>query len=58
MRFADAPSLGVAYLGAMSGGAFLESQQDVARCLSAFTLLRASALSGADSARLLRSLST
>jgi transcriptional regulator with XRE-family HTH domain len=56
LRFPDAPSLGVVYLEALSGGVYLESQADVARYIRAFALLRASALSAADSLRLLRSL--
>jgi hypothetical protein len=56
LRFPDAPSLGVVYLEALSGGVYLESQADVARYIRAFALLRASALSAADSARLLRGL--
>ena len=56
LRFPDAPSLGVVYLDALSGGIYLESQADVARYIRAFALLRASALSPADSARLLRRL--
>jgi transcriptional regulator with XRE-family HTH domain len=58
MRFANAPGLGVVYLEAMSGGVYLENQEDVARYLRDFALLRASALSGADSARLLRGVAT
>jgi transcriptional regulator with XRE-family HTH domain len=54
LRFPDAPSLEVVYLEALSGGVCLESQADVARYVRAFTLLRAAALSPADSARLLR----
>ena len=57
LRFPDAPSLGVVYLEALSGGVYLESQADVARYIRAFALLRAAALSPADSARLLRGLS-
>ena len=53
LRFPDAPSLGVVYLEALSGGVFLESQEDVARYIRAFALLRAAALSAADSLRLL-----
>jgi transcriptional regulator with XRE-family HTH domain len=53
LRFPDAPSLGVVYLEALSGGVYLESQQDVARYIRAFALLRGAALSTADSARLL-----
>jgi transcriptional regulator with XRE-family HTH domain len=54
LRFPDAPSLGVVYLEALSGGVYLESQADVARYVHAFTLLSAAALSPADSTRLLR----
>ena len=53
LRFPDAPSLGVVYLEALSGGVYLESQEDVARYIRAFALLRAAALSPADSMRLL-----
>jgi transcriptional regulator with XRE-family HTH domain len=53
LRFPDAPSLGVVYLEALSGGVYLESQEDVARYVRAFALLRAAALSAADSMRLL-----
>jgi transcriptional regulator with XRE-family HTH domain len=56
LRFPDAPSLGVVYLEALSGGVYLESQEDVARYIRAFALLRAAALSAADSARLLSGL--
>jgi len=56
LRFPDAPSLGVVYLEALSGGVYLEDQVDVARYVRAFALLRAAALSPADSADLLRSL--
>jgi transcriptional regulator with XRE-family HTH domain len=56
LRFPDAPSLGVVYMEALSGGIYLESQSDVARYIRAFALLRAAALSPADSARLLRGL--
>jgi transcriptional regulator with XRE-family HTH domain len=58
LRFPDAPSLGVVYLEALSGGVYLESQADVARYIRAFALLRAAALSPADSVRLLRDLAT
>ena len=57
LRFPDAPSLGVVYLEALSGGVYLEDQADVARYIRAFALLRAAALSPADSAHLLRNLS-
>ncbi len=53
LRFPDAPGLGVVYLEALSGGVYLESQEDVARYIRAFALLRAAALSAADSVRLL-----
>jgi transcriptional regulator with XRE-family HTH domain len=56
MRFANAPSLSVVHLEALSGGVWLESQEDAARYMRAFALLSASALSAADSTRLLRSL--
>ncbi len=56
LRFPDAPGLGVVYLGALCGGVYLESQADVDRYTQAFALLRAAALSEADSARLLRRL--
>jgi hypothetical protein len=51
LRFPDAPSLGVVYLDALSGGVYLESQADVARYIRAFALLRASALSVGETAR-------
>ena len=57
LRFPDTPSLGVVYLEALSGGVYLESQEDVARYIRAFALLRAAALSAADSMRLLSGLS-
>ena len=53
LRFPDAPGLGVVYLEAPSGGVCLEGQPDVARSLRAFALLRAAALSPAESMRLL-----
>jgi len=56
LRFPDTPSLGVVYLETLSGGVYLESQDDVARYTRAFALLRASALSPAESARLLSDL--
>jgi transcriptional regulator with XRE-family HTH domain len=56
LRFPDAPSLGVVYLEALSGGVYLEGQEDVARYIRAFARLRASALTPADSARLLSGL--
>ncbi len=56
-RFPDAPSVGGVYLEDLSGGVYLESQEDVARYIRAFALLRAAALSAADSLRLLSCLS-
>jgi len=58
LRFPDAPGMGVVYLEALSGGVYLESQEDVARYIRAFALLRSAALSPADSARLLGTLET
>ncbi len=54
LRFPDAPSLGVVYLEALSGGVYLESQVDVASYIRAFALLRASALTAVSSATMLR----
>ena len=56
LRFSGAAGLGVVYLEALAGGVCLESQEDVARYLGAFALLRAAALSPQDSARLLSEL--
>ena len=58
LRFPAAPGLGVVYLEALSGGVYLESQEDVARYIRAFALLRSAALSPAESARLLGNLET
>ncbi len=54
LRFSDAPGLGVVCLEALSGGVYLDGPDAVARHLRAFELLRAAALSPADSLRLLR----
>ena len=54
LRFPDAPSLGVVYLEAMSGGVYLEGQVDVANYIRAFALVRAAALDATDTERLLR----
>jgi len=54
LRFAGAPSLGVICLAALSGGVCLDGQEDVTRYARAFAHLRASALTPAASARLLR----
>jgi transcriptional regulator with XRE-family HTH domain len=56
LRFPAAPSLGVVYLEALSGGVYLEGQEDVARYIRAFARLRASALGAVESARLLSGL--
>jgi len=56
LRFPGAPGLGVVYLEALSGGVYLESPADVARYIRAFALLRAAALSQAESLSLLLSL--
>ncbi|MGB6578937.1 MAG: helix-turn-helix transcriptional regulator [Streptosporangiaceae bacterium] len=53
LRFPAPPSLGVVHLEALSGGVYLESQEDVADYSRAFALLRDAALSPADSMRLL-----
>jgi transcriptional regulator with XRE-family HTH domain len=58
LRFPDAPGLGVVYLEALSGGVYLESQEDVARYIRAFALLRSAALSPAESMQLLGRLET
>jgi transcriptional regulator with XRE-family HTH domain len=54
LRFAGVPSLGVVYLPGLSGGVCLAAQQDVACYTSAFERLRASSLTPAASARLIR----
>jgi len=56
LRFRDAPSLGVVYLEALSGGVYLESQVDVANYIRAFALLRAAALTARETASLLSEL--
>jgi len=54
LRFADAPSLGVVHLPGPNGGIVLDSPPDVAGHAQAFTRLRASALTPAATAQLLR----
>ena len=44
LRFSQAPSLGVVQLASLSGGVFLEDEQDIALYVRALTQLRASAL--------------
>jgi transcriptional regulator with XRE-family HTH domain len=56
LRFQDAPSLGLVYLEALSGGVYLDAQSDVADYNRAFAMLRASALSGAATRDLLLSM--
>jgi transcriptional regulator with XRE-family HTH domain len=56
LKFSDAAGLGVVCLEALAGGVCLERQEDVARNLGAFALLRAAALSPPDTARLLNGL--
>jgi hypothetical protein len=54
LRFAGVPSLGAVYLPGLSGGLCLAGQQDVASYTRAFEYLRASALTPAASAGLIR----
>jgi transcriptional regulator with XRE-family HTH domain len=54
LRFADAQSLGVVHLPGPSGGICLDSPPAVASHAQAFTLLKASALTPAATAKLLR----
>jgi len=54
LRFASALSLGVVHLPGPNGGIFLDSPPDIASHAQAFTLLTASALTPAATARLLR----
>jgi hypothetical protein len=53
MRFPHAPGLGVVSMQALSTGVYLEKPGDVARYLTIFHMLATSALSPADSARLI-----
>lgn len=53
LRFPHTPSLGVVYLGSLSGGVYLDDQAHVAQYIRAFAMLQASALTVAASARLL-----
>lgn len=54
LQFADAQSLGVVHMPGPCGGICLDSPPDVASHVRAFTLLKASALTPAATARLLR----
>ena len=56
LRFADAQSLGVVHLPGPCGGICLDSPPDVASHTQAFTLLKASTLTPAATARLLRNM--
>jgi Domain of unknown function (DUF5753) len=56
LQFAEAPGLGIVYLGGATGGVCLESQADLAAHARVFEQLRAFALSPAQSALLLRGL--
>jgi transcriptional regulator with XRE-family HTH domain len=53
LRFPHTPSLGVVYLGSLSGGVYLDNQAHVAQYIRAFSMLQASALTIKDSARML-----
>jgi transcriptional regulator with XRE-family HTH domain len=53
LRFPHTPSLGVVYLGSLSGGVYLDDQTHVAQYIRAFSMLQSSALSIEASARLL-----
>jgi uncharacterized protein DUF5753 len=54
LRFASTESLGVVHLPGLCGGIYLDSPLDVASHVRGFTLLKASALTPATTARLLR----
>jgi transcriptional regulator with XRE-family HTH domain len=54
LRYAHEPDLGVVHLAGISGGAFLEEQQEVMAYASAFEQLEMSALSPDASAQLIR----
>jgi transcriptional regulator with XRE-family HTH domain len=54
LRFGTVPGLGAVHIGGLSGGATLDSPDDLARYGQALEVLRATALTPADSVRLLR----
>lgn len=54
LRFSAVPGLGVVHIGGLNGGASLDAPQDVRRYAGAFAVLRVTALTPADSVRLLR----
>lgn len=56
LRFSQPPGLGVVQLASLSGGVFLEEEQDIAIYVHALMQLRASALPPDESARLLRAI--
>jgi transcriptional regulator with XRE-family HTH domain len=53
LGFGQAAGLGVVYLASLSGGVFLDGPDDVARYVQTFMRLQASALSPAETSRLL-----
>jgi transcriptional regulator with XRE-family HTH domain len=54
LSFAGVPGLGVVHIGGLNGGATLDSPADLARYARALEVLRATALTPAESVRLLR----
>ena len=56
LRFSQAPGLGVVQLASLSGGVFLDEEQDIAVYVRALMQLRASALPPHESARLLQAM--
>jgi len=56
LQFPEAPGLGLAHAGGISGGVCLEGREDLAACARVFEQLRAFALGPAQSALLLRGL--
>jgi Domain of unknown function (DUF5753) len=58
LSFGQAMGLGVVYLAALSGGVFLDGQDDVACYTGAFMRLQSSALPPDETSRLLRRLAT
>jgi transcriptional regulator with XRE-family HTH domain len=54
LRFGATPGLAVVFVPTLGGGFFVDSQEEVARYLRAFTRLRADALTVPDTVRLLR----
>lgn len=54
LRFGNAPGLAVVFVPTLNGGFFVDSQEDVARYLRAFTRLRTEALTIHDTVRLVQ----